>query len=99
LELKPLSTAEPGKKRKRRGERRQSEALEQSSEYECESEPDGSFEIAPMCLRSTGSLDVAVLAEQQAQAEETAREALQRLKAKQNSKTVDPRKREHKQVD
>jgi hypothetical protein len=34
LELRPLSTAEPGKKRKRRGERRQSEALEQSSEYE-----------------------------------------------------------------
>jgi hypothetical protein len=49
-------------------------------------------------LENHGSLDLGTLAEQQAQAEETAREALQRLQATQNSKTVDPRKREHKQV-
>eukprot|EP00953_Heterococcus_sp_UTEX-ZZ885_P015285 8613-Heterococcus_DN1.PRE.2 len=98
LELKPLSTAEPGQERKRRSERQQSEALEQSSESECESEPDSSCKNAQMCLRSTGSIGVGVLAKQQAQAEETAREALQRLKAKQNSKTADPRKRKHKQV-
>eukprot|EP00953_Heterococcus_sp_UTEX-ZZ885_P014708 8315-Heterococcus_DN1.PRE.1 len=98
LVLKPLSTAEPGKKRKRRSERRQSEALDQCSDSDCDFAPDGSRVIAQMCLRSTGSIDLSVLAEQQAQAGETAKEALQRLQAKQNSKTVDPRKREHKQV-
>ena len=87
LELKPLSTAEPGEKRKRRRKRWQFEAPEQSSESEFESEPDGSCEDAQMCLRSAGSIDADMLASQQAQAEETAREALQRLKSKQNSKT------------
>jgi hypothetical protein len=100
LELKPLSTSEPGTKRKRNRARRQSEALDHSSESECKSEPDGSRgnANARMCLRSTGSIGVDVLAKLQAQAEETAKDALQRLKAKKNSKTVDPRKREYKEI-
>jgi hypothetical protein len=101
LELKPLSTSEPGKKRKRKRARRQSEAVDHSSESECEFESDVSCgnANARMCLRSSGTqTDVDVLAKLQAQAEETAKEALQRLKAKNNSKTVDPRKREYKEI-
>jgi hypothetical protein len=98
--MKPLSTSEPGKKRKRRRAWRQSEAVDHSRESECESESDVSCgnAYARMCLRSSGSIDVNVLTTLQAQAEETAKDALQRLKAKKNSKTVDPRKREYKEI-
>jgi hypothetical protein len=61
--LQPLSTLEPGKKRKQRRAMRQSAALDHSSKSEYESELDVSHDNARMCLRSTGSIDVDVLAE------------------------------------
>eukprot|EP00953_Heterococcus_sp_UTEX-ZZ885_P017148 9604-Heterococcus_DN1.PRE.12 len=98
LQLKPTSALEPGKKRKRRRARGQSEAPDNSSETECESKLDVSHDTKRACLRSSGSIDVDVLADLQGQAEETAKVARQRLTAKVNSKTVDPRKREYKEI-
>jgi hypothetical protein len=86
-------TSLSGKKRKRRSARRQSEALDhcRESEFEPESDVRCGNANARMCLRSSDIyIEVDVLAKLQTQAEDTAKDALQRLKAKKNSKTVDP---------
>jgi hypothetical protein len=89
LQLRPTSTLDAGKKRQKRRARVQSEALDHSSESECEAELDVRRDNKRMCLRSSGSIIVEVLTKLQAQAEEAAKAALQRLTAKLNSKTAD----------